>query len=946
MPPTEEDSPPPARDAESLYADFLERREAGERLSVAELCAQHPDHAQTLHRLERAQREYAGAFDRARRSGSRRSGQARSTPPVTVQEGQIIGDFRLRRFIASGGMGQVWEAEQISLKRRVALKVVRPDVVSEHKLELFAREARAGARLDHPGIVRVHAYGRDEGLAWIATELVEGGWTLREFLEDVRLSDEPPFHYYQDVAGMVAEIADAMQVAHDAEVIHRDLKPQNILIASDNRLMIGDFGLARITDESALSITGEFLGTYFYMSPEQAMAGRMGIDHRTDVFSLGIVLYELLTLRRPFEGDTTHQVAAQIVTQDPPDPQAKRSRVPGDLSVICLKALEKDREKRFDSMAEFAADLRRHLGHEPILAKPPTAWSRARKWARRHPTKSVAAGVSLLAIGAISALLVANLRTKSKLERQGRELAAANRAPESKILEAPGVAARERKRADEVIRIAILGSYESLLEEAQQLWPPFPDKIADYQAWIRRARALVAELPRLREEYEELVAGLRPAPDARGQAVEAASSAASGPSQDSPQTESQRLHESLEASPAEQAVAEPDLVEVQHWAKQLKGLIGKLEELTDAQAGLLSEAPGASSAVHGWSMPRRLAFSQQLETELCEGGVHTRSWNAALPMIEEYYMGLQLPPQMGLVPLGRDPQSGLWEFAHLLSGQPPERGSDGELVLTEESCVVLVLLPDISAWMGAQSEEPGGLNYEYTTRPEEGPVHEVQLTPFFLSKYELTQSQFKRITGTNPSTYDDAHYFARYNSERAAWTGNHPVESVDWFTAVRALERVDLVLPSEAQWEFGARAGTSGAWWPGSEVVHLQGVANLADADALWGASWTWKSFDLTLRDGEVVHDEVWRRRANPFGLHDVHGNVSEWCLDEYQADFYDHGPVLDPVAATRSERLRVTRGGCFSDVPHLARSAARSPLRPEFGYEEVGIRPARAIRR
>jgi serine/threonine protein kinase len=191
-------------------------------------------------------------------------------------------------------------------------------------------------------------------------ELVEGGWTLRDFLDEAAKEPQVPAGYYQDAARFVAAVADGMQAAHAEGVIHRDLKPQNILIDPEDRPKVTDFGLAKLIDESALSVSGEVTGTYWYMSPEQVAAKRIGLDHRTDVFSLGVVLYELLSHRRPFEGDTSRQVAEQIVTHDPPELRTVRSRIPRDLAVITAKCLEKARDRRYGTMAELAADLRRY----------------------------------------------------------------------------------------------------------------------------------------------------------------------------------------------------------------------------------------------------------------------------------------------------------------------------------------------------------------------------------------------------------------------------------------------------------------------------------------------------------------------------------------------------------------------------------------------------------
>src|SRR5262245_10630676 len=463
----------------------------------------------------------------------RRGEEERPEPAPGLAAGKVVGDFRLVSLIGQGGMGQVWEAEQLSLKRRVAVKFVRPERVTAHKLELFAREARAGGRLSHPGIVAIYGHGQSDGLSWIAMELVSGAWTLKDFLDEAARAPEVPAGYDRHVARFVAEVADAMQAAHEAAVIHRDLKPQNVLITTEDRPKVTDFGLARITDETALSLTGDFAGTYFYMSPEQVAAKRAGLDHRTDVFSLGVVLYELLALRRPFEGDTSHQVAAQILAKDPPDIRTIRSRVPRDLAVIAGKALEKDRDKRFQTMAELADDLRRHLADEPIHARPPTHPERVVKWARRNPAKSSAAAIVAVTFTIIAALLVADVRANRALsamtikseerrvaaeqsaqrERTAADLAKAN---EQRAMAGEAQARDEKERADreaaeatrgrdEVLRLSALQKLDDLVAGAERLWPAAPENVPRYEDWLRRAGELVGELP----DHEKKLAELR-----------------------------------------------------------------------------------------------------------------------------------------------------------------------------------------------------------------------------------------------------------------------------------------------------------------------------------------------------------------------------------------------------------------------------------------------------
>lgn len=333
----------------------------------------------------------------------------------SFESGRIIDDFRLIRELGRGGMGTVWEAEQLSLKSRVALKLLKPQFsFSPSSLARFQREAEAGGRLQHSGIVKTFGVGEAEGVHWIAQELVSGGFTLADALSEQRDQVELPQDWYRKTAERFTQLADALESAHKAGVIHRDIKPGNILITEDGATKIADFGLAQIQDDFALSRTGEFLGTPFYMSPEQAMSKRIDLDHRTDIFSLGATLYETLTLVRAFDGDTSQQVFHKILLEEPQDPRQIRSRVPRDLAVICGKCLEKNAANRYASMAELAEDLQCYLNHEPILAQPPSAIFRAAKWCHRHRVIAVSGLVAAVALVAISALALKIFQEKER----------------------------------------------------------------------------------------------------------------------------------------------------------------------------------------------------------------------------------------------------------------------------------------------------------------------------------------------------------------------------------------------------------------------------------------------------------------------------------------------------------------------------------------------------
>jgi serine/threonine protein kinase/formylglycine-generating enzyme required for sulfatase activity len=1017
-------------------------------------------------------------------------------PAPGLVAGKAIGDFRLVSLLGQGGMGQVWEAEQLSLARTVAVKFVRPESLGENARELFAREARAAARLAHPGIVTVYGHGETDGLAWIAMELVTGAWTLEDFLDEVVRTDELPAGYDRHVARFVAEIAEAMQAAHAAGVIHRDLKPQNVLITPDDRPKVSDFGLARVAGEAALSHTGDFAGTFFYMSPEQVAARRAGLDHRTDVFSLGAVLYECLALRRPFEGDTGQQVAAQILAKDPPALHSIRSHVPHDLVVIAGKALEKDRDRRYQTMQAFADDLRRFLAHEPIHARPPTRLDRASKWVQRHPAISSVAAIVAVTFTAIALLLFANVRANRALrleqeklalksvESEERRIAAessAERAHENELrADREAEAARQNaelagQRLDEVLSLSALQELDELVAGAYRLWPAHPANREAYRAWLARAADLTQDLPAyearlaelraralplapeeeaaqraahprfpelalveselayLRARREALEAGPRPDPDAarigldlsdlpddvRGlndlawvlvdpkrtefgeeekglliarralevtdermrpdvestlawalfsvgridEALEQVDRALAGAvpalrpafqrdwnalhaavdeafTPETVRAEAERIarleseREALERELATRTRWTFESPRDRWWHDQLEELERGIRELTDETDGLASNG---ISPLHGWGVAKRLAHAEELAAGFAPGGAFAGAWEAALPALRAAYPGLALDVQIGLVPLGPDPDSKLWEFADLGSGEPAVRGADGKLEFREESGLVLVLLRGGTFTMGSQRKDAGAPNYDAATISGEEPPHVVTLSPFFLSKYEMTQAQWMRLTGRNPSSYQPP-------SQLVA-TLLHPVEQVSWFASREVCARIGLELPTEAQWEYAARGGTQTVWWTGDDPASLKGAGNLVDRESRSagdGARNPDQRPDLD--DGFAAHAPVDRFAANPFGFHGTIGNVCEWCLDGFQPLFYRLSPRRDPLGDPTSSSTRIVRGGGFGSGPPTARSASRQEASPGDTDESNGLRPARVL--
>jgi serine/threonine-protein kinase len=310
-----------------------------------------------------------------------------------------FGDYELLEQIGRGGQGVVFRARQKSLNRTVALKVINlGQWASKAHLKRFRLEAEAAAKLEHPGIVPIHEVGERDGSCYFSMKFVEGGQ-----LDEVVKRETMPI---RRAVEFIAKVARIVHYAHEHGILHRDIKPGNILLDAKGEPHLTDFGLARLVEsESTVTRTMEVLGTPSYMAPEQAAGNNAAVSSVTDIYGLGAVLYQLLTGQPPFAGGTTYETIKLLLDTEPRQPRLLNPKIDRDLSIICLKCLEKDPKRRYSSALALAEDLERWLKHEPIQARRSGIFTRSKKWMQRNPTSALLAA-SLIALAAAAGWIV------------------------------------------------------------------------------------------------------------------------------------------------------------------------------------------------------------------------------------------------------------------------------------------------------------------------------------------------------------------------------------------------------------------------------------------------------------------------------------------------------------------------------------------------------------
>ncbi|MFO0981361.1 MAG: bifunctional serine/threonine-protein kinase/formylglycine-generating enzyme family protein [Planctomycetota bacterium] len=977
--------------AEEAFAQYLQRIDRGEQLSFAEFVAQHHDIAADLDCLQRhwqaVKRLLARPAHESLADLLARHFGPQVNPSVTLEaegksagnllerlarRGQPFGRYRIKDEIGHGGMGVVLRVWDEDLRRHLAMKLVKEAPAAERvpgherdqelaKLYRFLEEAQITSQLDHPGIVSVHEIGlAPEGLVYFTMKLVRG-----EDLESIYklVARRESGWNSTRLLTVLLKACEALAYAHDRGVIHRDLKPSNIMVGRYGEVYVMDWGLARILgredrkdlrvrpQESATSvqserkdrtesdpnsplytIDGKPLGTPMYMPPEQA-AGRLDeIGPWSDVYAIGAMLYQLLGGRRPYVRPTErvdgYTVLQRVLAGPPERIAALAPRAAPELVAICEKAMARSPHDRYATTAALADDLRAYLEGRVVRAHRTGPIVELTKWVRRNQAVAalLAALIMMLLTGSI---VVAGVqRRKSIVERDAR-------------------VAAERNLFERSVVLAVA--------RADELWPVHPDRAKAMREWLDEARRLIEKEPQYRAELGEL--------RRRGRAIDAEPRRDRERERVSDRLKHQRemlnamqvnlgraRRDSSEEASGNAAVLEHeipfleseirdlelDLAALQPWEfadahdrdedVRLATVTRHLEQLSRPGTGLIAQ------------VAERLNQAETL-TERSLGGAAARAWDDAISAIADVqqcpvYEGLTIDPELGLVPLRLNPDTGLWEFWHVLSGKRPSPRNRSDWIIAPETGLVLILMPRKRYTLGA-SNKAGAAHYDRQASSfAEWPVRDLELEPYFLSRYELTQGQWRTATG-HLACRCPAGSLA--NQQQRCVSATHPVESVSWADCDSVLWRWGLELPTESQWEAAARAQTSTPFWWGTEIAAPPRL-NFYDRGA---ARADGGGNGPAVDDGCIIHGPVDAFPGNRFGFQGILGNVWEWCRDWFVAgDQRTYEPETGECVA-ELRQIKTLRGGSFRSVAFECRVTYRRAQDVKYVEWDVGVRPA-----
>ena len=705
-----------------------------------------------------------------------------------------VGNYKVVQKLGEGGFGEVYQARQTEpVRRDVAIKILKKGMDSRQVLARFQAERQALAMMNHKGIAKVFDAGTtDAGQSYFVMELVKG-IPISRYCDLNRLS-------IRDRVKLFKEVCQAIQHAHHKGVIHRDIKPSNILVTNTDESpvpIVIDFGVAKATqqqlsEDSYVTQMHQIIGTPAYMSPEQAEMSGMDIDTRADVYSLGVVLYELLCGSQPLAISKTSSSPLEIIrtvrevepvrpslkfSASTPELQKARAKnravsvsaIPKllrkELDWIAMKCLEKDRSKRYTTVNGLASDVQSYLENEPVSAKRSSLGYSLEKFAAKNLGLVLATVGTIIVLGC--SLWYVN-QTKNQALQDQADLLLLSDLRQLTNLE---------------------GEYSDLLKT---------DYVARQQAivrWLDRARAPISR----EDQHRKALARLKSTNVGTGFAAQS-----------------------------------------RQWQLESHGeLVAKLDKLSGAD-GRLKQV--------GSFLPR-CPSSESIDSQ----------WEACIADLQESHPNWEIHRRGELYPIGKNPSTQLWEFVDLRTGIAPQDFTASPDIYCG---IQFVLVPGGKFQMGSPDNETDREDFEF--------LHSVEVSPFLIGKYEITQGIWHRLQG-----YHHASLFR----------GDLKPASASWFDARKMGAGLNADLPTEAQWEFACRGNSQTPFCsPDIDIV-------------------TWHIGN----SGGVLHN-IGEKAANQFGLFDMHGNANEWVIDRFEKDFYLRpeasglDPINPPLILTRDE--------------------------------------------